>query len=60
MEHKKTVGILREEKNKWERRCALTPNEVKQLVEEGIRVLVQSSPNRCYSDEEFLEVGAEI
>jgi len=28
MESKRTVGIIREIKNKWERRCALTPNEV--------------------------------
>lgn len=47
-------------KNKWERRCALTPVEVEQLVALGIKVLVQSSPNRCYSDEEFTEVGAVI
>jgi hypothetical protein len=25
---------------------------------EGIKVLVQPSPSRCYSDEEFEEVGA--
>jgi alanine dehydrogenase len=56
----KIVGILREQKNKWERRCALTPKEVKYLVDEGIKVYVQSSPNRCYADEEFLEVGAVI
>lgn len=40
MESRKTVGIVREEKNKWERRCALTPKEVRQLVDDGIRVLV--------------------
>lgn len=40
MEAKKSVGIVREIKNKWERRCALTPTEVKLLVEDGIRVLV--------------------
>eukprot|EP00347_Sterkiella_histriomuscorum_P023953 403332813 len=60
MEHLKTVGIVREIKNKWERRCALTPQEVKILVDDGIRVFIQSSPNRCYQDEEFLEAGAEI
>ena len=55
----KTIGIIREEKSKWERRCALTPKEVEGLIKGGgIRVLVQPSPNRCYSDEEFSDVGA--
>ena len=35
-----TIGILRECKNKWERRCSLTPNEVRSIVKVGIRVLV--------------------
>ena len=35
-----TIAILRECKNKWERRCSLTPTEVEKLVNEGIRVLV--------------------
>jgi alpha-aminoadipic semialdehyde synthase len=36
-----TIGILREEKNKWERRVALTPTEVEVLIREhGFRVLV--------------------
>jgi alpha-aminoadipic semialdehyde synthase len=46
-----TIGILRENKNKWERRVAITPNEVEKIVALGIRVLVQTSSNRCYSDD---------
>lgn len=57
----KTIGMVRETKNKWERRCPLTPLEVKKLVEnDNIRVLVQSSTNRCYSDQEFEDAGAII
>ena len=56
---RKTIGILREQKSKWERRCALTPKEVRALTPE-VRVLVQPSPSRCYNDEEFGEAGAEI
>jgi len=55
-----TIGILRECKNKWERRCALTPKEVKKLVEMGIRVIVQPSSNRCYSEDQFEDAGAVI
>jgi len=34
--HIGTIAILREEKNKWERRCPLTPAEVMVLVKAGI------------------------
>jgi len=40
------IGILHEEKNKWERRAAITPKEVKELVANGVKVLVQPSTNR--------------
>jgi alpha-aminoadipic semialdehyde synthase len=61
MENKKCIGIVRECKNKWERRCSLTPTEVRKLVnEENIKVIVQSSSNRCYTDIEFQEAGAVI
>lgn len=60
MESEKSIGIRREEKNKWERRCALTPKEVGNLIKKGIKVVVEPSNNRCYSDEEFKAVGAEI
>jgi alanine dehydrogenase len=37
----KIIGIVREVKSKWERRCALTPKEVKELTSDGsIKVLV--------------------
>jgi alpha-aminoadipic semialdehyde synthase len=54
------IAIVRECKNKWERRCSLTPIEVEKLVKQSIKVLVQPSTNRCYSDEEFEEVGGII
>ena len=57
----KIIGILREVKSKWERRCALTPKEVEALTSDGsIKVLVQPSPSRCYTDDEFIEAGAQI
>jgi hypothetical protein len=28
----RSIAILREEKNKWERRCSITPNEVKEVL----------------------------
>ena len=55
-----TIAILRECKNKWERRCSLTPTEVTKLVAQGIRVLVQPSTTRCFTEDEFEEAGALI
>ena len=38
----KTIGILREVKNKWERRAPLAPKHVEKLIkDDGLRVLVQ-------------------
>lgn len=55
-----TIGILRECKNKWERRVAITPNEVKKIIAMGIKVIVQSSTLRCYTDDQFIDAGAII
>jgi len=55
-----TIAILRECKNKWERRCSITPYEVKELVTKGIKVLVQPSTTRCFTEDEFEEAGAII
>ena len=54
------LGIRREEKNKWERRVPLVPSQVAKLVAEGVKVLVEPSPNRCYPDQEYAKAGATI
>jgi alpha-aminoadipic semialdehyde synthase len=51
---------LRECKNKWERRCSLTPKEVEKLVKMGLKVIVQPSTTRCFAEDEFEEAGAII
>ena len=56
-----TIGIRHEDKYKMERRAALTPAHVKELIEQhNLRVLVQSSPKRVFTDDEYRAVGAEI
>ena len=35
-----TIAVLRECKNKWERRCSITPTEVAELVKLNIKVIV--------------------
>jgi alpha-aminoadipic semialdehyde synthase len=54
------VGILREVKYVWERRVAITPSGCKSLIDMGIKIKVQPSKIRCFSDDEYVEVGAEI
>jgi len=54
------VGIRLEDKNHWERRVPVTPEDVGKLLTGGIDVTVQSSPLRIYPDEQFSEVGARV
>ncbi len=55
------IGIRQENKDLTERRAALTPEQVKKLVDiEKIRVIVEPADSRIFSNEEFREVGAEI
>jgi alpha-aminoadipic semialdehyde synthase len=51
------LGILKETKNRFERRVPLIPEELKQLIAEGIEVRVERSPNRAFEDHEFEAVG---
>lgn len=54
------IAIRAEQKSKWERRAALTPDAVKELVEMGIRVLVEPSLSRCFTDKQYQDAGAEL
>jgi len=56
----RSIGILREVKNVWERRCALTPSQCKGLVERGIRVVVQPCEKRIFKNIEYANVGCVI
>lgn len=55
------IGIRREDKNKWERRAPLTPAHVAQLVrDDNLRILIQPSAIRVFSDEEYTAAGATV
>ncbi len=55
------IGIRREDKNEWERRVAITPDDVKELIEKhAIKVIVQPSKIRAFSDDEYRAAGAEV
>ena len=58
---KKCIGIRREDKNIWEKRTPLTPNDVASLVkDENLKFIVQNSSIRAFKDEEYEKAGAEI
>ena len=55
------IGIRREDKNIWEKRTPLVPEDLKELAEKyNIKFIVQSSKIRAFSDEEYKKVGAEV
>ncbi len=55
------VGIRREDKNRWERRVPLIPSHIKEIQEEfPVSIHLQPSKNRIFSDEDYLQVGANI
>ncbi len=56
MKHK--IGIRYEDKYLMEKRVALVPEHVKQLVEKGIEIQVVPSEKRIFKDEEYREAGA--
>lgn len=54
----KTLGIMKETKNKWESRVPLNPEAVHKLIERGFSVIVQPSDNRTYTNDEYARAGA--
>ena len=54
------IGIRREDKNEWERRVPLVPDQVKVLTGQGVEVLVQPSKIRVFRDDEFTAAGAKV
>lgn len=56
----KVMAIRREDINVWERRAPISPAHVKDLVDNGIKVLVQPSTRRAYTMAEYEGAGAVI
>jgi alpha-aminoadipic semialdehyde synthase len=52
------IGIRREDKNEGEARVPLIPSDVKNIVSNGIEVILQPSPIRIFSDQEYIDTGA--
>ncbi len=56
------IGLIREKKKQPDQRVALTPKQCAfiQSTYSHIKILVEPSPTRCYSDEEYLGQGIEL
>lgn len=55
------IGIRHEDKYKMERRAPLTPSHVARLIKEKkLDFIIQSSPKRVFTEQEYLEAGALI
>lgn len=58
---KHVIGIRREDKNEWEKRVPLIPEDVRQLGQKHrIEFVVQPSPIRIFTDDEYRQAGAAI
>lgn len=56
-----TIGIRREDKNKWERRVPLVPADVAELRRQhALTFLVQPSPLRVFGDADYAAAGAVV
>jgi saccharopine dehydrogenase (NAD+, L-lysine-forming) len=56
-----TLGIRREDKNRWEQRVPLTPQHVEELKKKhGIETFIQPSNIRVFSEDEYRKAGAHV
>jgi alpha-aminoadipic semialdehyde synthase len=54
------IGVRREDKSEWERRVPVTPEDAADLQRQGIDVIVQPSPARAITDQEFAAQGVTV
>jgi saccharopine dehydrogenase (NAD+, L-lysine-forming) len=56
------IGLIREYKIPADNRVAFTPTQCKWIQQQfpNVKIIVQSSPGRCYSDNEYNSAGIEV
>jgi saccharopine dehydrogenase (NAD+, L-lysine-forming) len=57
-----TIGLIREGKTPADNRVALTPAQCKWVHKNtnDVKIVVQSSPQRCFTDKEYRSAGVEV
>ncbi|XP_061780678.1 alpha-aminoadipic semialdehyde synthase, mitochondrial [Nerophis lumbriciformis] len=58
--HRAVIAIRREDINPWERRAPLAPRHVRELTQDGIKVVVQPSNRRAIHEKFYAKAGAVI
>ena len=51
---------IRSELNLDEHRCPIVPNDIQELIQHGYKIIIESSKNRIFSDDEYKNNGAII
>jgi len=55
------IGVRREDKSRWERRVPVIPQDALDMLRDsGIKTVVQSSPIRAFTDDEFATAGITV
>lgn len=55
------IGIIREGKTPPDSRVPMTPQQVAAINKRtDVQIVVESSPNRCFSDDEYLKEGVQL
>lgn len=56
------IGLIREGKIPSDNRVAFAPEQCVQVQKKypEVKIIVQSSPNRCFSDQEYIDKGIEV
>lgn len=56
------IGLIREGKKTPDNRVALTPEQCKYILNtfKDISIVVQSAPNRCFTDQEYIDKGIKV
>ena len=56
------IGIIREGKSPPDRRVPFTPQQCRHIIDHmpGVTIVVQPSPIRCFSDEEYRKIGIPV
>ena len=55
------IGIRREDKDPWEARVPLIPDDVARLTSSGAaEIVVQPSPRRVFTEDEYVRAGARV
>jgi len=57
----KSLLIRAEDKNEWERRAAIVPDDLKKIIAEtGTRAYIEKSSKRFFKEEEYKKAGASL